>query len=133
MTQSELLEEFQALDFSGRLSDVLSRISTEAYEAFAEGVNSGQADAVVYFGMRRLAAERGTDSLLADSFDLYTLAEHSRHVLVLARMERQGRMMVEWPDSPISDPAQPIRMRPTAAGRAHHAILKQKMTSGSTN
>lgn len=128
MTQGELMQFLLALDYSGKLVDVLARLSDDHLAAFAEAHNYADYSAHVYFGVRRLGVERGTPGEVPIS-----AAEQARRIvqsavklLTMETMRRAGNIRVEYPETPFIAPAQALKIEITEKGRARQAELERR-------
>jgi hypothetical protein len=122
-----LLDELCALDYSGTLHEVLSRITDDQFDAFADALNRHDTQPFLYFGLRRLAVEKGTPCGLDVNVDeLGYIGGTSEMAIVTAAMERNGRIVVDWPESPFAHPDQPLNVTVTELGRQRWDELEAK-------
>ena len=131
MIAPQVLRCFKGLDYSGTFAECLARIPTDVLDAIPELINAHQsADTVepfLWFGVQRLGCEQGRPIPMVNDFTHGAkLAGLARTALILARMERDGRIEVKWPETLFISPAAKISYTMTDKGRAHFEQLKAK-------
>jgi len=128
MTHLELQTFLEKLDYSGALEETLARIPDEAITQFRIEHERAELESILYFGMRRLAAESGiSGDMSIPSEQGVKILALAWGALVLAFMERARRIVVVWPESPFAHPEQQFIVTRTAAREHEYKTMMRKL------